>query len=109
MDKVVKTNKKHRCEYCGNIIPKGSKAFYMEGRTPKYERKGFEEKQIGIEYYKVYYCYAGIDDNMPACYNESNDYCNCDFNTSSFQLDTGEICCCQCEKPIKINYERSDT
>ena len=27
-------------------------------------------------------------------------FCNCGFNSSTFQLETGEICCCNCEKEI---------
>ena len=29
--------------------------------------------------------------------------CNCGFNPSTFQLETGEICCCNCEKIIAYN------
>lgn len=25
-------------------------------------------------------------------------FCDCEIKGSSFQLDTGEICCCKCEK-----------
>jgi hypothetical protein len=72
MEKIVKTRKDHNCGYCNKVIPKGSEAYYMEGKTPKYEIKGFEEKQIGIEYYKVYYCFGGEGDNMPACAEEES-------------------------------------
>jgi hypothetical protein len=73
MDKIVKTRKDHKCAYCGKTILKGSTACYMEGRHPKYEVKGFEEKQIGIEYFKVYYCYGAEGDNMPSCAGEDDD------------------------------------
>lgn len=79
MDKILITRKDHKCAYCNKIIPKGSKAYYMEGRHPKYETKGFEEKQIGIEYFKVYYCFGADGDNMPACAEEesSDEDSNC--------------------------------
>lgn len=76
MDKTVVTRKPHKCEFCECEIPKGSKAFYMEGRNPVYEPDrddaihGFNGKQVGIEYFKWYYCFGSDGDNMPACYND---------------------------------------
>jgi hypothetical protein len=67
MEKIVRTRKDHKCWYCEKIIPKGSFAYYMEGRGPVYghstERPYYpnvmQERQIGIEYFKVWYCNDG--------------------------------------------------
>ena len=90
MDKIVKTRKDHKCAYCGKTILKGSTACYMEGRNPKYEVKGFEEKQIGIEYFKVYYCYGAEGDNMPACAGDDDDASdsNCTIHGVRLSLPT---------------------
>lgn len=61
MCKVVTTKKEHKCAYCERIIPKGSKAYYHDRRLPVYEIKGFEEKQIGIEYYNDYQCFGVME------------------------------------------------
>lgn len=68
MEKVIqKTRKDHTCCFCNKVIDKGSKALYVEGKSPKYEEtdKPFEEKQTGIEYYKLYYCWDG--NTIPSC------------------------------------------
>ena len=73
MDKIVKTKTEHKCGYCEKTIPKGIKAFYMDGKDPVYEldeyeaANGLDGKQVGIKYWKVWYCFNGSTDNMPAC------------------------------------------
>lgn len=72
MDKIIKTRKEHKCGYCDKTIPKGTKAFYMEGKDPVYEPDktdlimGLDGKQVGIKYWKVWYC--NDDENpCPSC------------------------------------------
>ena len=60
MDKIVTTRKDHECCYCRRVIPKGSKALYIEGKEPRYDDE-FED-QIGIKYYRVWLCH-----NDPVC------------------------------------------
>ena len=67
MEKIVKTRVDHKCGHCNKIIKAGTKAFYMEGRYPKFEGNGFDEKQIGIEYFKVYLCHESDGDTCPSC------------------------------------------
>jgi phage FluMu protein Com len=69
VSKVVKCRKQHRCSMCGRIIQKGEQANYMEIKQPRYEVEMIGhisiDKQVGIEYLKLYYCYDGT--NMPPC------------------------------------------
>lgn len=72
MNKIVVTRKDHRCGYCDNIIPKGDKAFYMEGKDPRFEpdqheaASGLDGEQVGIKYWKVWYCNDGKNP-CPSC------------------------------------------
>jgi len=73
MEKIVITRKEHKCAYCDKVIQKGTKAFYMEGKDPVYEPdkidliNGLYGKQIGIKYWKAWFCCGDDTDNMPAC------------------------------------------
>lgn len=60
IDKVVVCRKDHMCCYCSKIIKKGESANYLSGKTPKFDEN---DKQIGIEYFNVYYClgYACVE------------------------------------------------
>jgi len=72
MDKVVTTRKDHNCGYCNKIIPNGNKAYFMEGKDPVFETSkvdaitGCDGKQIGIKYWKVWYCNDEINP-CPSC------------------------------------------
>ena len=67
MEKVVKIRKKRRCSNCDKRHKAGEYMTYMEGKQPVYETdqidaiNGFDGKQVGIEYYKRWYCYNIID------------------------------------------------
>ncbi len=38
---------------------------------------------------------------MPVVVGRSEQlFCNCGFSSSTFQLETGEVCCCNCENEI---------
>jgi len=64
----IKTRKDHECCLCGAKIQKGEYAYYMEGRMAKYEQVDYAfERQIGITYYKAYYCFNELLINSPAC------------------------------------------
>ena len=68
MEKYIKkTRKDHQCCFCDKQIKSGSQAYYIEGRSPKWEKTKdpFEDVQIGIEYYELYYFYDGK--NIPSC------------------------------------------
>ena len=75
MEKIVTTKKEHVCGYCHKIIPVGDKAYYMEGKDPIYELDkedaiyGTNGDQIGINYWRVWYCHDDTD-TMPACSKE---------------------------------------
>ena len=77
VNKIVKCRKEHTCAMCERTINVGEKAYYMELKTPKYdvEQVGAStyEKQIGVEYHKLYYCYDENTDLMPACWEENVD------------------------------------
>jgi len=51
---IVKTRKVHTCD-CGREIDIGTSCNYEEFRFPRYS-DDYEEKQIGIEYYKSWTC-----------------------------------------------------
>jgi len=51
MDNIVKTRKEHPYEICGFPIEVGSLAEYIEGKCAKYDT---EDRQIGIEYFKMW-------------------------------------------------------
>jgi len=51
-DKLVKTRKEHKCDYCFEIIPKGDTAIFMSYRGAVYDDG---DNQIGIEYLKFYF------------------------------------------------------
>lgn len=54
IDKIVTTRKQHFCTCCNEPIPKGAKAWYFANKQPRYDA---DDNQIGIEYFKAYYCY----------------------------------------------------
>ena len=56
--KLIKTRTEHECSSCNRVIPKGSKANFMQWRAPKFDG---DDNQIGIEYVKLYNC--EFDDN----------------------------------------------
>lgn len=45
----VITRKAHDCSFCGEVIPKGSKALFYEGKTGRFDEN---DNQIGVEFYK---------------------------------------------------------
>ena len=58
IDKLITTRKEHTCSCCGKVIPKGSKAWYVSKKMPKYEyTSDDEEKQVGIDYFRAYFCF----------------------------------------------------
>jgi hypothetical protein len=59
--KVVKITKKHECSYCERIREVGTLMDFYKGRSGKYIVDGFDEKQIGIEYWKNYLCHDDPD------------------------------------------------
>ena len=57
----IKIRKPHKCECCGLELQPGELVNYDEGRSPRYDRINYydrvvEEKQIGIQYYKIWMC-----------------------------------------------------
>ncbi len=73
IDKIVKTRKEHTCGLCGKLHPAGTKMMYMEGKDPVYDDievvgGATYEKQTGIKYWKVWYCYDdGLGSTLPPC------------------------------------------
>lgn len=57
IEKFVKCRTEHTCESCHNRILKGDEALFLSLKAPKMEDiDDFQEKQIGIQYIKMYFC-----------------------------------------------------
>ena len=65
IEKVVLCKKDHKCSQCDRTIKKGESAFHMSGRDPKYDKE--HEEQIGINYYRVWFCYDKNTEQWPSC------------------------------------------
>ena len=52
-EKIITARKDWTCHSCDNIIKKGDKYLYGEGRAPRYDEI---DNQIGIQYYKYRIC-----------------------------------------------------
>jgi hypothetical protein len=64
MEKIIKIKKDRKCSCCGKQRLKGDVMFYYEGKHPKFDD---DDKQIGIQYYKDWYCYDPLSEYMPPC------------------------------------------
>jgi hypothetical protein len=51
MGKTIVVRKDHPCNACDGTIKKGEKAIFYEGKGPRFDDN---DKQIGIEYWKVW-------------------------------------------------------
>ena len=71
IEKIVVCKKDHKCCHCDKTIKKGESACYMSGREPKYDVElvggSPHEEQIGINYYRVWFCYDKKIEQWPSC------------------------------------------
>jgi len=51
---IVKTRKKHRCDFCNRIIPTGEKMEFWKTRIAEYDK---DDIQVGIKYMSGYLCH----------------------------------------------------
>lgn len=50
--KTVKVRNDRPCDGCGELIPKGEKALFTEGKGPAYDE---DDIQVGIRFYKIWF------------------------------------------------------
>lgn len=65
--KTVKIRKDRECENCGKLHKKGTMMLFGEWKDPKLDD---DEKQIGIEYHRHYWCY---DESNPHYIDEDGE------------------------------------
>ncbi len=69
IEKIVKCKTDHKCGWCNKKINKGESAFFMSGKEPRYEsgKSVANKEQIGINYFKVWFCYDKNTEQWPSC------------------------------------------